>query len=83
MAGHGHHLTHLGDVEIIEFRAGEKAEGKRVRDLEADRRFRIAAVMREDVTFIPEADTVIHVGDIITGAVKEDAFHKIERFMEE
>jgi trk system potassium uptake protein TrkA len=83
MAGHGHHLTHMGDIEIIEFMAGEKAEGKRVRDLEADRRFRIAAIMREDVTFIPEPDTVIHMHDIITGAVKEDAFHKVERFMEE
>lgn len=83
MSGHGHHLTNIGEVELIEFKANGEVDGKKVSDIELDRRFRVAAVMREDTTFVPNADTVVHTGDIITGAVKEDSFHKVERLMEE
>lgn len=83
LVGHGHHLTHMGDVEIIEFKANGEADGRRVRDIELDRRFRVSAIMRGDVTLIPEPDFVIMSGDIITGAVKDDAYHKIERYMED
>jgi trk system potassium uptake protein TrkA len=82
-AGHGHHLTHMGDVEVIEFKANNEAEGRRVKDLQDNRRFRVAAIMRGGETFIPEPETVIREGDVITGAVKDDAFRKIQRFMEE
>jgi trk system potassium uptake protein TrkA len=83
MAGHGHHLSSLGDIEIVEFKANNKAAGKRVSDLESGRRFRVAAIMRENVTFVPEADTVVQLGDVITGAVKDDAFAKVARYMED
>jgi trk system potassium uptake protein TrkA len=83
MAGHGHHLTKVGDIEVVEFKANARADGKRVKDLEADRRFRISAIMRGAETFIPQAETVVCEGDIITGAVKDEAFHKIERYMED
>lgn len=83
MAGHGHHLTSLGDIELIEFTASERVEGRRVRDLESERRFRISAIMRGDTTFIPEAETVVHAGDILTGAVRNDAYDKVERYMED
>jgi len=83
LAGHGHHLTNTGDVEIIEFKVCAKPEGKRVKDIEIDRRFRICAVMRQGETFIPELETVIEAGDIVTAAVKEDAFSKVERYMED
>ncbi|GAB4277857.1 MAG: TrkA family potassium uptake protein [Coriobacteriia bacterium] len=82
-AGHGHHLSHLGDVEIIEFMASEKADGKRVSEIEAERRFRVAAIMREAETFVPGPDTIVQAGDIITGAVKDEAFSKIEKYMED
>jgi trk system potassium uptake protein TrkA len=83
LAGHGHHLTNMGDVEIIEFKASKRVQGKRVRDIEIDRRFRVSAVIRGEETFVPEAETQLQKGDIITAAVKEDAFGKIQRYMED
>lgn len=83
MAGHGHHLTNMGDIEIIEFMANGEADGKRVDDIEMDGRFRISAIMREDVTFIPRPETIVNGGDILTGAVKEEAFSRVEKYMED
>jgi Trk K+ transport system NAD-binding subunit len=33
--------------------------------------------------FVPEPDAVLHAGDIVMASVKEEAFGKIERYMEE
>jgi len=83
MAGHGHHLASVGDVEVVQFKASAAVEGKRVGDIEMDRRFRIAVVARLDSMFVPEPGTVLQTGDIIVASVKDEAFAKVERFMEE
>lgn len=83
MAGHGHHVVNLGDIEVIEFRASAEVSGKTVSDVEIEHRFRIAAVVRGAVSFLPEPTTVLQAGDFIVGAVKQDAFARIERFIEE
>ncbi len=82
-AGHGHHVSALGDVEIIQFKASEATEGKTVADIEIARRFRIAAVSRGDTMFVPEPETILHTGDILIATVKDEAFGKVERFMED
>ena len=82
-SGHGHHVSALGDVEIVQFKASAAVEGKRVGDIEIARRFRIAALSRGDEMFVPEPDAVLHAGDIVMASVKEEAFGKIERYMEE
>lgn len=82
-AGHGHHVSALGDVEIIQFKASEATEGKAVADIEIARRFRIAAVSRGDTMFVPEPETILHTGDILIATVKDEAFGKVERFMED
>jgi len=82
-AGHGHHVGALGDVEIVQFRASAAVEGKAVRDIEIARRFRIAAVSRGDTMFVPEPDAALHAGDIVMASIKDEAFGKIERYMEE
>ncbi|MBE0477466.1 MAG: TrkA family potassium uptake protein [Coriobacteriia bacterium] len=82
-SGHGHHVVNLGDIEVIEFRAGPEIEGKRVRDVEIDRRFRITAVVRESVPFLPEPETLMRAGDFVVAAVKQDAYARIERYIEE
>lgn len=82
-AGHGHHISALGDVEIVQFKASELCEGKRVSEVEIERRFRVAAVRRGEETFVPESETVLHAGDIVIGAVEEEAYGRIERYMGE
>ena len=81
-AGHGHHVQTLGDVEVIEFRAGAGVANKHVRDIEIEHMFRVAVVSRGNVTFIPQPDTMLQPGDVIVGAVKEEGFSRIERYME-
>lgn len=82
-SGHGHHVSTVDDIEVVEFRAGKAVEGMRVSDVEMERHFRIFALTRSRASYIPDADTVLHEGDIIFGAVKEEAFPKVERLMEE
>ncbi len=82
-AGHGHHLTTFGDVEVVQFMASAAVEGKTVSGIEIARRFRIAAVARGETVFVPEPDTVLHAGDILMASVKEEAFGNIERYMED
>lgn len=82
-AGHGHHIASVGDVEVVQFRASSAVEGKKVSDIEIARRFRIAVITRGDAMFVPERDAVLHAGDIIVASVKEEAFGKIERYMED
>jgi len=69
-------------VEVIEFRAGAAVATKRVRDVEIEHQFRIAVISRGNVTFIPLPDTMLQPGDVLVGAVKEEGFARIERYME-
>ena len=82
-SGHGHHLNSIDDIEVIEFKGGAAVEGKRVEESEIERRFRIFSVVRGRVAHVPEPTTVLHQGDIIFAAVKDEVFPKVERFMEE
>jgi len=82
-AGHGHHLTTLGDIEVVQFMASAAVEGKTLDSVEIPRRFRVAAIARGDSVFVPEPDTVLHAGDILMASVKEEAFGRVERYMEE
>ena len=82
-SGHGHHLNSIDDIEVIEFRGGFAVEGKRVDEVEIERRFRIFTVIRGRVTHIPESEMILRQGDIIFAAVKDEVFPKVERFMEE
>ncbi len=83
MAGHGHHLASMGDVEVVQFRASDAVEGKRVSDVEIARRFRISVITRGDSMFVPESDTIMRAGDIVVASIKEEAYGKVERYMED
>jgi trk system potassium uptake protein len=82
-SGHGHHISALGDVEIIEFKANRDADGRAVREIESDASSRVVAVSRGNTTFIPQTETKLQAGDIVIAAVKEEAFTKLEQYMEE
>lgn len=81
-SGHGHHVSTVDDIEIIEFKAGAAVEGKRVSEVEIARHFRIFTVSRSRTSYVPEPDMILHTGDILFAAVKDEAFPKIERLME-
>lgn len=82
-AGHGHHIASVGDVEVVQFKASSSVEGKKVGDIEIARRFRITVITRGDTMFVPERETILHAGDVLVASVKEEAFGKIERYMED
>jgi len=82
-SGHGHHLNSIGDIEVIEFKSGSGIEGRKLKDVEVENRFRIFSVTRGPMSFIPEPDTVMHEGDIIFASVKDDVYAKIEKYMED
>ncbi|GAV31984.1 trk system potassium uptake protein trkA (K(+)-uptake protein trkA) [Coriobacteriaceae bacterium EMTCatB1] len=82
-AGHGHHLNAVGDIELVEFRASAEVDGKRVRDVEIDRGFRIAAILRGPDSIVPNEDTQLKAGDILVGAVRADQYQRIEPYMED
>jgi trk system potassium uptake protein TrkA len=81
-AGHGHHISKVGDVEVIEFRTGDAVANKRVRDVELEHQFRIALISRGNTTFVPMPETVLQAGDVVLAAVKDEAYIKVERYME-
>lgn len=83
MAGHGHHLASMGDVEVIQFKVSDAVEGKRVSDVEIARRFRISVITRGESMLVPEPETVLHSGDVVVASIKEEAYGKIERYMED
>ncbi len=82
-AGHGHHLSEMGDVEIIEFKTGTGVADKRVRDIEVEHEFRVAVVSRGKASFVPQPDTLLQAGDVLLASVKTEAYPKVERFMED
>jgi trk system potassium uptake protein TrkA len=81
-AGHGHHISTIGDIEVIEFKMGEAVANKRIRDIELEHQFRIALVSRGNTTFVPLPETVLQPGDVVLAAVKDEAYIKVERYME-
>ena len=36
-----------------------------------------------DLMFVPEPDTILQAGDVIVASIKEEAFGKVERYMED
>jgi trk system potassium uptake protein TrkA len=82
-AGHGHHLNAIGDIELVEFKASAEVDGKRVRDVEVARGFRIAAILRGANSIVPDEDTQLKAGDILVGAVRTDQYQRIQPYMED
>ncbi len=77
-----YHLTFpSGDVEVVEFRLGEAADGKAVSDLEIDYELRIAAVRRGEVTVIPRDETKLQSGDLVVAAAREGVSSRIHRYL--
>jgi trk system potassium uptake protein TrkA len=82
-AGHGHHVDSFGDVEIVVFKLRDSLAGVRVREMFHEGEVLPAIIGRGSKTFIPTMDTELKKGDIVRVAVKNEAVHRLSRFMEE
>jgi len=82
-SGHGHHLSALGNIEIVEFKANRDADSRAVHEIEAGIQCRIVAISRGKTNFIPDANSPLQAGDIVVASVREDAYTKLERYMED
>jgi trk system potassium uptake protein TrkA len=81
-AGHGHHVSTMGDIEVIEFKTNASVANRKLKDVEIEHQFRIALVSRGNTTFVPQPETVLQPGDVVLGAVKDEAYTKVQRYME-
>lgn len=81
--GHGHHLTIRGDIEIIEFIAGPKIDGRMVLDVQMPNEFRICLVTREGTSFVPWRETILKDRDILLAVVRNTAYEKVKQYMQD
>ncbi len=77
-----YHVTFSGgDVEIVDMYLNAAAEGLLVGDFEISGALRVAAVMRDGRTFVPDADTTLHEGDLIVGSAKQGTMTKVRKYL--
>lgn len=79
MPGQEHHISVVGDVEIVEFVGSDAIDGKKVSQVQIPGEFRIASLTRDKTQIIPEPETVLKEGDVVLAALKGAAHHKIDK----
>ena len=82
-AGHGHHLNTIAGIEVLEFKTNAAVEGRKLRELEIDNKFRVFTLTRGAASFIPGPDTVMREGDVVYASVRDDAYPKIKKYTED
>lgn len=81
--GFAYHLTFsAGDVEIVEMTLGEHANGRTVSDLEVDDQLRVAAIRRENHTFVPDAGFALRAGDLVVASARSGVRDRIRKYLE-
>ncbi|MFP3914232.1 MAG: potassium channel family protein [Actinomycetota bacterium] len=78
------HITFdSGEVEVVEFTVGPRAEGMSVGDLEVEGALRVAAVRRGRNTAIPGPDYRLAAGDLLVAAAHHGFRSRVEPLLEE
>lgn len=83
-SGRGHHLDTFGDYEIARFSldlSQHAQQTMKVSALERAHDIRVAAYEHNGQTAIPNADTVLHNGDILMAAIDVTQLATFSRFM--
>lgn len=80
-SGHGSHIDAFGEFEIMSF-SMRTPDGLPIASsmLEDDKTVRIVAVQHEGTTSIPLKETLIHDGDIVLAAVRQDALDGFSKY---
>ncbi|MCL1593915.1 MAG: NAD-binding protein [Actinomycetia bacterium] len=77
-----YHVTFSGgDVEIVDMYLNAEAEGLLVGDLEISGALRVAAIMRDGRTFVPDTETTLHEGDLIVASAKQGTMTKVRKYL--
>ena len=67
-----------GTALAIEVKVGDEVSGKKIKELEIPREFRVCCVVRDEKPIIPEPDFVIKAGDQLFSAVNSGAMEKVK-----
>ena len=77
-----YHVTFSGgDVEIVDMYLNATAEGLLVGEFEISGALRVAAIMRDGRTLVPDPDTTLHEGDLIVGSAKQGTMTKVRKYL--
>lgn len=81
-SGHGHHMDTFNDFEILSFSFREpQGEPVLVGLIERDRDIRITVFEHEGVAMTPTPDSVLHEGDYVIAAVRQNKLEEFERYI--
>ncbi len=72
-----HVAFEYGEIEIVEMRLSEAADGIAVSDLEVKGKLRVAAVERAGRVFIPSTGDRLEAGDLVVASAKEGVRRRI------
>ncbi len=79
-----YHVTFsTGDIEIVEMYLNDKADGMRVSEFEIRDDLRVAAIMRDGRTFIPEPDTILREEDLVVAAARHGTTSKVGKYLDD
>lgn len=81
-SGHGNHLDTFGNFELMTFSfRGPEGKALRCGDVEIPGEVRIVVFEHEGETMIPEANTLLHDGDVVVAAVSQDRLDEMKHYM--
>lgn len=79
--GFTYHTTFSsGDVEIVEMTLGDLAEGRTVSDLEVKNQLRVAAIQRNNHTYVPDEAFVLHAGDLVVASARAGVRDRVRKY---
>lgn len=76
-----HVAFEYGDVEVVEMRLSDRADGMSVGDLEVKGKLRVAAVDRGDRVFIPTPGDRLEEGDLVVASARGGVRRRIEELI--
>lgn len=83
-SGHGHHMDTFNDFEVLTFSFREP-EGipVRVGDIEKARDIRITVFEHEGEAMTPMADSILHEGDHVIAAIRQNRLEEFNRYIKD
>ncbi|MBI2251277.1 MAG: NAD-binding protein [Armatimonadetes bacterium] len=71
-----------GTALAIEIKLGKASEGKKIKEIEIKGEFRISAVIRDHIPYVPYPDFELKAGDQIFGVIKTEGLEISKKILE-